>query len=667
MQHILRSRGVVAVSSFLLWASLSIVGASPSGAAAGCDTSGAPILEIDVADGDAELSFSYAGGWKLSVDICAGGPYNFSTTYDSIEVIGDANEANVVTFDAYDDLTVTDDMVAFWHGSGRADDGISISLGSQSSYAWNDTVAFEGSTGNDLVVADDFADYTSVEYFTFYGRDGKDTLYGKTDIRNDMQGGDEHDILHGGSEVDILDGGADRDTIYGMGDADFLYGGDGVDEIYGEVAPASEIALIGSPSSDVMLGEGGDDELFGNEGDDAIDGGAGDDLLYGGSGNDFLRGGEDDEGTDHSFGETGDDVFDECASLVYGYDESNPLGTCSSDVTGDDVLDGGTGNDMVDYGNRSGDVQVVLPQPNTASPNVTTGNGDIASGENDALWWIESAVGGWGDDRLIGNSWANTIDPGPDGYDDMKGFTGADTVSFRASDCGVRVDLGAGYNGRSTVQTFERLACGSSGDQSMTGFDNVTGSPYDDVLEGSDGPNRIEGREGEDELSGMASTDRFIEGSDPRSEDDIAGGLGLDTVDYSGRPYGDGDEGVAVSLDGEGDVVVEDFITSVENVIGTDGEDYLRGTASRNLLYGLDGDDELVGLAGNDRLYGGTGADVLFGGDGDDMLDGEDDGDADTFDGGTNTGSSTRRVDHCFIEDGETETACEYFLRGTRR
>jgi serralysin len=75
----------------------------------------------------------------------------------------------------------------------------------------------------------------------------------------------------------------------------------------------------------------------------------------------------------------------------------------------------------------------------------------------------------------------------------------------------------------------------------------------------------------------------------------------------------------------------------IENVIGGDASDVIRGNESQNdlagyfgddVLYGLGGDDVLYGDDGNDDLIGYGGADYLSGGFGDDEIfaqDGEPD------------------------------------------
>lgn len=61
-------------------------------------------------------------------------------------------------------------------------------------------------------------------------------------------------------------------------------------------------------------------------------------------------------------------------------------------------------------------------------------------------------------------------------------------------------------------------------------------------------------------------------------------------------------------------------ICIIENAIGGNFDDTLRGNSSNNLLIGNRGDDELIGGRGNDTLDGGRGVDRLIGGDGSDTF-----------------------------------------------
>lgn len=57
-------------------------------------------------------------------------------------------------------------------------------------------------------------------------------------------------------------------------------------------------------------------------------------------------------------------------------------------------------------------------------------------------------------------------------------------------------------------------------------------------------------------------------------------------------------------------------------IVGTDGNDVLRGTPERDVIFGGVGDDEILGSLGNDLLCGGAGDDLVQGGRGNDELDG---------------------------------------------
>jgi len=156
----------------------------------------------------------------------------------------------------------------------------------------------------------------------------------------------------------------------------------------------------------------------------------------------------------------------------------------------------------------------------------------------------------------------------------------------------------------------------------------LTGTAVADKLVGAGGSDTIRGRAGDDYLSGGGNNDELF---GEAGDDTLEGGPGRDTLD-GGANGVDGDtisyagsaEAVRVNLvtaeatggDAEGDVIM-----NVENIIGSAGDDWLRGDANDNRLTGLAGDDTLIGGGGgNDTLNGGAGDDVLNGGEGDDTL-----------------------------------------------
>ena len=68
------------------------------------------------------------------------------------------------------------------------------------------------------------------------------------------------------------------------------------------------------------------------------------------------------------------------------------------------------------------------------------------------------------------------------------------------------------------------------------------------------------------------------------------------------------------------------------DIIGTNGDDILNGTADADFISGLSGNDTINGGDGDDFIYSGTGDDIIDGGVGNDEIEGDDG--ADTLNGG---------------------------------
>ncbi len=138
---------------------------------------------------------------------------------------------------------------------------------------------------------------------------------------------------------------------------------------------------------------------------------------------------------------------------------------------------------------------------------------------------------------------------------------------------------------------------------------------------------------GDDTLAGGASDDTLLGGA---GQDLLVGGPGDDWASYA-----DADQRVKADLKSPSKNVwgaKGDDFDSIENLLGSDFNDILKGDNSANILsggdgndklYGRRGDDFLSGDEGNDYLNGSRGNDTLSGGDGDDTLKGG--GNQDTF------------------------------------
>jgi Ca2+-binding RTX toxin-like protein len=137
---------------------------------------------------------------------------------------------------------------------------------------------------------------------------------------------------------------------------------------------------------------------------------------------------------------------------------------------------------------------------------------------------------------------------------------------------------------------------------------------FDGVTNGAD---NIYGFGGNDSIFGLGGSDLIKGGG---GADAINGGSGTDTASYE-----DSAEGVTVSLisgEGTGGTAEGDTLTNIENLTGSDHEDFLIGNDGNNVLTGLDDDDILKGGGGADTLHGDSGSDTLKGGGGADTLNG---------------------------------------------
>ena len=112
---------------------------------------------------------------------------------------------------------------------------------------------------------------------------------------------------------------------------------------------------------------------------------------------------------------------------------------------------------------------------------------------------------------------------------------------------------------------------------------------------------------------------------------EIKGGIGRDTLDFSGLTISDGaGQRVVVDLNqGQytfvkpGGLEQSSSVDGIELVLGSDADDMIIGvgdTTISQVLRGRAGDDYLVGGSGNDTLEGGEGDDVLYGGSGADYF-----------------------------------------------
>jgi Ca2+-binding RTX toxin-like protein len=233
---------------------------------------------------------------------------------------------------------------------------------------------------------------------------------------------------------------------------------------------------------------------------------------------------------------------------------------------------------------------------------------DLMQGGSDR----DQMTGDDGNDTLRGGSGNDsfTLEPG---QDVITGEGGAgDAISYKDASVPVSVTLGDAATNDGPASEKDNVQF----------VENVTGSPQNDLLEGSNLANVIKGGKGTDTQRGLGGNDT------------LDGGLGSDTIEGGDGTadivtYADRTEGVTVTLDGSpndgssaNDNLHDNVDDEVETIEGGSGADTLTGSAGPNVINGNLGDDTLDGDAGSDTVNGLGGSDTIKGSPGSDTYDG---------------------------------------------
>ncbi len=436
------------------------------------------------------------------------------------------------------------------------------------------------------------------------GSNSTDTLAGFEHVT----GSDHNDLLVGSGEANSLHGNAGDDAIWGGAGNDYLDGGDGFDTLTYNMDTAG--VLVNLSTHTATDGSGGSDSVYNFE---AVGGSAYNDTLTGDSGNNFFMGLE---GADSITGNGGfdtvsyqNDAYETFVVVnltsaeyvvniagedvtVYGgtaLDNSGAvdtldgiqgvIGSSYGDVLlggeSDNLLMGMAGADTLN-GNGGDDTVSYLYDPLSVNVNLSTHTATDGWGATDTLSNFTSVIGSAYADTLVGDTGDNLL-MGMAGADSLVGGGGDDTVSYANDAAGVAVNLALGT-----------ATDGSGGGDTLSGFEYVQGSGYNDTLTGDTGSNSLFGNAGDDLLSGG-------EGGDS-----LDGGDGFNTVSYQ-----EDTNSVTVNLvtgvaaDGWGNM---DYLDSIQGVIGSAYADTLIGSDEANLLMGLAGADSLVGGGGDDTV-----------------------------------------------------------------
>ena len=540
----------------------------------------------------------------------------------------------------------------------------------------NDTVWGDG--GNDLIEGGGGSDF-------LHGGEGDDLV---TDTQgDDMLWGDAgNDTIDGGAGIDLVFGGRGNDLMRGGLGADALDGGLGDDVLYGDSGAMTSQDFAGvtiqvmdaTGEADVIDGGDGNDTLYGGGGDDVMDGAEGDDVLVGGLGNDGMAGGFGNDrfvmdASDIGFGNVMDggmdtDTVDYSQSAGRGpLANGERLGVkidlapivpvvvpvpgppASDELSSIEHVIGSAYNDDIRGGAQLGLQQNLLMDEFGAPINFGTelvpiyrtatividggaGNDTIEGGDGVGRWQADATTGAYG--------FSATVDPvrGGTGVDLLTGGAGIDTVSYASASSTASVPSAVVVGVPVAIPNVTGVAVDlriagvqntlNAGLDLLAGFENMTGSAFNDTLNGDASANVLSGLAGDDTLLGDAGDDTLVGGA---GNDRLDGGLGLNTASYIGAGSTAvitgvataGVTGVRVNLttataqdtlnDGT------DTLVGITHLIGSTFNDTLTGNAAANRIDGAagvdlitagDGNDTLIGGAGNDRLDGGLGVDT---------------------------------------------------------
>jgi Ca2+-binding RTX toxin-like protein len=469
-----------------------------------------------------------------------------------------------------------------------------------------------------------------------------------------------NDIIEGRGGADAIDGGTGSDTVeYGSSaegvNVDLVRGtgllGDAEGDTYTSIENirgSNQLDFLsGDDNANTILGRGGDDRIEGHGGGDVLDGGDGvDTVLYTFSPNGvmvFLRYENQDFGTSDSINDTLRNIENVTGSAhddyLQGSDGANEL----HGSRGDDVIDGAFGNDTLIGGNDPGTTDWVSFQswyltdytPGSEIIRIALADG-IREGsatrtrttssdllERDALFGFENVIGSDRAETIIGNSGANTIEgrggsdiiDGGRGNDNLLGGGATDTLSFESLDALgpapindiVRTDLVAGTATRIHINYMYGTANVVETD-TLSGFENVRGSNYQDEMSGDGFNNVLEGWGGNDVLAGSVGSDT------------LNGGDGIDTASYQNNPWyviaflgATGTPGQAIEFAiGQNGILppTVDTLLGIENLRGSNFNDTLYGNEVGNVLDGRGGADDMRGGGGSD-IYMVDAGDIL--------------------------------------------------------
>lgn len=267
---------------------------------------------------------------------------------------------------------------------------------------------------------------------------------------------------------------------------------------------------------------------------------------------------------------------------------------------GNDIVEGKGGADILDGGDNlaAGDLLTYassLAGVEVSFLNIGAQSGGDAAG--DIIANFENLTGSTNNDKLTGDGDANiikgltgddTID-GHDGNDTLDGGLGIDTVSYLSVSDAVVVSLAKAGSQQTLGGDIDKLI----------GFENLTGSLFDDTLTGSIGVNTIHGDAGDDIIQGGKGADLLFGDANATDGDTVSYAASVQAVKID---LGVATQALLFGKLANGDAA-GDVLSGFENVTGSGRNDELAGDVGNNVLSGGMGKDLLTGGLGEDTFF----------------------------------------------------------------
>ncbi|WP_137888973.1 M10 family metallopeptidase [Pseudomonas sp. 2FE] len=490
----------------------------------------------------------------------------FETIWDAggIDTLSASNQSQAVTLNL-NPGTFSSIGATFWSGSAYINNGLAIAYGAQienavgSAYAdtligntlanmlnggaGNDTLI--GDLGNDTYVVDSASDVIS-ETSTLASE--IDTVHSSVSW---TLGANLENLLLTGSLAINGTGNSLNNVIYANAGNNLLDGGAGLDSLSYAYAAAGVTVSLASTTAQATGGSASDtllnfENLIGSKYNDTLTGSAITNVLNGGAGNDTLIGGL---GNDTYVVDSASDVISETSTLATEIDtvhssvswtlganleklvlngsaaingNGNALNNSLTGNTAANILNGGSGNDTL-VGGLGNDTYIVDSSVDVISET------SVLTSEIDSVWSSVNWTLGANFESLVligsaaingtGNNLNNTLYASA-GNNALDGGAGVDLLNYDLATTAVSVNLAS----------TAAQATGGSGSDTLSNFENLTGSQYNDTLTGSTVANVLIGGTGNDTLSGGAGNDLLVGGA---GVDRLNGGTGADRFDFN--------------------------------------------------------------------------------------------------------------------------------------